>query len=117
MIEQVKLRQLAVMGLLLASILLLSACAASDAGDSQGGAFNANTADRITACKSTDQLISSSQQCLQDDAACYQISSGQWCTGERGASCPAGSSAIPADATCPSGSRCFQISESLHCQI
>lgn len=117
MIEWGKLRQLATKGLLVATLLLLSACAASDAGDSQGGTFNANTAERIPACKSTDQLIASSQQCLQDDAACYQISSGQWCTGERGSSCPTGSSAIPADATCPSGSRCFQLSESLHCQI
>ncbi len=115
MIKQGNLRQLMISGLLIVSTLLLVACAASDS-DSQGG-FNANSADRITACKSTDRLIESSQQCLLDDAACYQISSGQWCTGERGTTCPTGSTSIPADAICPSGSRCFQVSESLHCQI
>ncbi|MFK8081364.1 MAG: hypothetical protein AB8B97_13840 [Granulosicoccus sp.] len=91
---------------------LLSACASSD---SRGSTVSTN--DRILACKSTDTQVSSKDQCLQDDAACYQIISGQWCTGERGSVCPAGSQALTAGAACPAGARCFRFSESLECMI
>ncbi len=98
--------------LLTLSVLLLSACASSG-----GGGPTANASDRILACKSTDTLISNAGQCLQDDAACYQISNGQWCTGERGSVCPAGSQALAAGAACPVGARCFKFSESMECMI
>ena len=36
-----------------------------------------------TACDAGDQSIESSTACLQDDAACYQLVDGTWCTGAR----------------------------------
>ena len=39
---------------------------------------------RVESCGSGDWSIPSSSQCLQDDAACYQLSDGSWCTGGRG---------------------------------
>ena len=104
----------------LPSVALLSGCASS--GDTFGGATYGNNqgsagGNRIESCKTTDRLIDSSTQCLQDDAACYQLSNGQWCTGERGSVCPAGSVAVPAGQSCAIGRRCFQVSESLICTI
>ncbi|NND89512.1 MAG: hypothetical protein HKN42_01510 [Granulosicoccus sp.] len=72
---------------------------------------------RISECKSTDTQIDSSSQCLQDDAACYELRNGKWCTGERGNICPAGSVALPAGQPCPPGNRCFRVGESLECTI
>lgn len=93
-------------------LVMLSSCA------SPGGAEPvANPNDRILACKSTDTQVASEGQCLQDDAACYQISNGQWCTGERNSVCPAGSQALAAGVACPAGARCFRFSESLECMI
>ncbi len=96
--------------------LLITSCT-SGSGLSQ--ASNGSRADngRITACRATDQLVDSSNQCLQDDAACYQLSNGNWCTGERGNVCPAGASALSAGASCPPGKRCFSVGESLQCTI
>ena len=102
--------------LLLASMTLISGCA-SDSGDYTGRSGGADPASRVLACKSTDKLIERSDQCLLDDAACYQISSGQWCTGPRGNVCPAGSQPLAEGSTCPVGARCFSVGESLECRI
>ena len=35
-------------------------------------------------CKPGEQQVASSTKCLQDDAVCYQLSDGRWCTGPSG---------------------------------
>jgi len=95
--------------------IAISSCASS--GGSLPTTDNSVASSRILACKATDTLVDSSNQCLQDDAACYQMSNGKWCTGERGNVCPAGSSELPAGVACPSGKRCFSVGESLECTI
>jgi len=99
----------------LAASLVISACATSGAGprsaDNLGGT-------RAAACKSNDQPVASASACLStQDSACYQLSNGSWCTGERGNTCPAGSNPIPAGTSCPRGTRCFEVSDSLTCTI
>jgi hypothetical protein len=74
-------------------------------------------AGRIASCKRGDTQVSAEVQCLQDDAACYQIANGNWCTGTRGNTCPAGSNAMAAGNACPAGMRCFDVGESLTCGI
>jgi len=98
-------------------MIAMSGCASP--GGSQGiePINQGSGSSRVSQCKSTDQRISSSSQCLQDDAACYQLSNGDWCTGERGNICPAGSIAVPDGAACPIGKRCFNVGESLRCTI
>ena len=107
-----------VSGVLLSGLLV--ACA-SDSGLSrvQTGLLSGDNAgiSRISVCKSTDTEVGSSSQCLQDDAACYQLSNGRWCTGERGNICPAGSVALPGGQSCPARKRCLRIGESLECMV
>ncbi|PID60211.1 MAG: hypothetical protein CSB44_10760 [Gammaproteobacteria bacterium] len=93
-------------------LLLLSSCA----GDGGSPPPDANVV-HAEVCKSGDELVAGPEMCLQDDAACYQIATGDWCTGERGNRCPAGSAALPAGSTCPPGKRCIRIGESLECQV
>jgi len=97
-------------------IFLLSACA--------GGAYAPPPPDasgaggkRAASCKSGDQAVASASQCLQDDAACYALADGSYCTGIRGTTCPAGSTPMPAGSPCPQGMRCFAVSESLTCSV
>jgi len=92
--------------------LTLASCATSDAG-----ASSARIGSKVQACRSGDQLVSSSRQCLQDGAACYELTNGQWCTGERGNTCPAGSAQLPLGAACPPGARCIAYGEGLTCAI
>lgn len=94
----------------LAAALLGVACAAD-------GARPDGAASPITRCKAGDLRVASEAACLQDDAACYELASGEWCTGERGNSCPAGSEALSAGAACPPGTRCFRVGESLTCAV
>ena len=100
----------------IATALIISACASSGTPSSSGSVRSGNGS-KISQCKTSDTLIQNSSQCLQDDAACYELSNGQWCTGERGNSCPAGSVAVPQGMACPSGKRCFSVGESLQCTI
>ncbi len=106
----------AVLGVFLATLL---GCASNPGSGSttQSLSQRATPASKIQICKSGDQIVASASQCLQDDAACYQISNGQWCTGERGNVCPAGSTEISLGAACPAGSRCIRLSESLTCRV
>lgn len=97
------------------SALLISSCASSGNPAASGSVIPGSS--RISECKINDTLVPNSNQCLQDDAACYQLSNGQWCTGERGNSCPAGSVAVPLGMACPPGKRCFRVGESLECTI
>lgn len=96
--------------------VVLSACASSGGTSNIGNSASSN-GNRASVCKAGDQQVSSSSQCLQDDAACYQLSNNQWCTGERGNTCPAGSTELPAGMSCPRGKRCFSVGESLRCTI
>lgn len=96
--------------------VVVSACASSGGTSDFGGGVSGNSS-RVSICKAGDQQVQSSSQCLQDDAACYQLSNNQWCTGERGNICPAGSSELPAGMSCPRGKRCFNVGESLRCTI
>lgn len=100
---------------LLSAVTLLSACAgggsvAPDARSGIGG-------NRPEACRAGERIVASADACLQDEASCYILSDGNWCTGPREASCPKGSFALAAGAACPPGTRCFRISESLQCQV
>ena len=113
-LKQRYLHKMLVPFVLLALVTIISACA-SGAGNTGGGTTPA--ADRILACKSTDTLVETQDQCLLDEAACYQIKSGQWCTGPRGNVCPAGSQPLAAGSACPPGARCIRVSESLECRI
>lgn len=98
--------------------VILTSCASSGGGLSNADAGRgAASSSRITACKSTDTQVDSSSQCLQDDAACYELGNGKWCTGERGNTCPAGSTALPTGIPCAPGKRCFRVGESLECTI
>ena len=99
----------------IALVLMISGCASS--GGTAPLEPTGSNVGRISQCKSGDQQISSSRQCLQDDAACYQLNNGDWCTGERGNTCPAGSIELPAGLACPAGKRCFSVGESLQCTI
>ncbi len=104
----------------LVACTFLSACASSGGSLNNAGlgASGSGNGSRISACKSTDTLVDNSSQCLQDDAACYELSNGKWCTGERGNVCPAGSVAVPPGQACPLGSPlCFHVGESLQCTI
>lgn len=93
----------------------LASCASSGSSSEAGrGGFGSSP---IQACKSGDQPIRTSANCLTDDAACYQISDGSWCTGERGGVCPSGSTKLPQGQACPAGGRCFSISDELTCAI
>ena len=103
--------------LVIAAALFVAGCASSAGGSGASRGDAGNSPDRILACKSTDRQVDSQTQCLLDDAACYQISNGQWCTGERGSVCPAGSVALATGEACPAGSRCFRVGESLECRI
>ncbi len=104
------------MGVFLATLLGCASNAGSGSTN-QGLSQRVTPASKIQVCKSGDQIVASASQCLQDDAACYQISNGQWCTGERGNVCPAGSTEISLGAACPAGSRCIRLSESLTCKV
>lgn len=90
----------------------LAGCAApAERGEARAGAG------RLEQCRAGDREVASEDQCLVDDAACYELASGGYCTGPRGGTCPAGSSALPTGAACPAGARCIGASESLECVI
>ena len=104
--------RLCIAGLMIFLTLSLASCATTDAGSS-----TQRLGSKIQACKRGDQQVNSASQCLQDGAACYALSNGKFCTGERGNTCPAGSVEIPAGTGCPIGARCIKYGESLNCAI
>ena len=101
-----------------ASCVLIGGCAGGGGLAPDGGAGTARSnAGRVLQCKAGDTRVATEASCLQDDAACYALDDGGFCTGPRGNTCPAGSTAVPAGAACPPGARCFEIGESLTCTI
>lgn len=101
----------------LSSVWVLSGCNATTGGGVSEASENAVRAIEATACLSGDHAVANSSLCLMDDAACYPIADGSWCTGPRTSTCPAGSEPLPAELPCPEGARCFAQSESLQCVI
>lgn len=96
--------------------VLLGACAGGG-GLSRDGTQSRVTAGKVSECKAGDKRVTSQAQCLQDDAACYPLSNGSWCTGPRGLTCPTGSRALQKGQACPGGSKCFSLSPELICVI
>lgn len=94
--------------------LALTGCASS--GGSDGGSA-VRAAGKVTECKSGDKRISDASQCLQDDAACYPLADGSWCTGPRGEICPNGTRELKPGEACPAGAKCFNPTGSLNCVI
>lgn len=96
--------------------LLLGGCASAGALPGSNG-LERRTAGvgRVEACRRGDTEVANESRCLQDDAACYPLASGAYCTGPRGNVCPAGSTALAAGQSCPPGGRCFALGESLVC--
>ena len=105
---------LSLMGVVLAVGLV--GCNATTGGSSSL-ADESRSVPEATACLSGDSSVANSSLCLQDDAACYEIADGSWCTGSRATNCPMGSAPLPAELPCPEGARCFAQSESLQCVI
>ncbi len=101
----------------LAVVVGLAGCNASSGGSDYSVADESRPAAEATACLAGDQSIASDSGCLMDDAACYPIADGSWCTGPRVSTCPMGSTPLPAELPCPEGARCFAQSESLQCVI
>jgi len=96
---------------------LLILCAGCASGTDPYRTGDSSLSGKIKSCRAGDTPIAGADLCLQDDAACYQIANGSWCTGERGNQCPTGSSEIAANAPCPRGARCFDVGESKRCAI
>ena len=72
---------------------------------------------RPAECRAGDREVASPDACLADEAACYEIVSGAYCTGPRGNVCPAGSAPLAPGRPCPAGARCIRVGESLECTI
>ncbi len=104
-----------IIGIMMLISLGIAGCATSDGAYNAGSVRNAGS--KVSVCKSGDTLVNSSTQCLQDSAACYELTNGKWCTGERGNTCPAGSAQIPDGGQCPNGTRCIDFGEGLKCAI
>lgn len=97
------------------AMLMLAGCAAQGVNPYPTG--DSSLAGRIKECRTGDTRVAASTSCLQDDAACYQLAGGEWCTGPRGSTCPTGSDELAVGTACPTGARCFQISEGKNCAI
>ena len=61
------------------------------------------------------EIVSGPDRCLQDDAFCYPLADGRYCTGPSAPECPRNSTPIAKDAPCPERTECFELSESLRC--
>jgi hypothetical protein len=76
--------------------------------------------DRAYDCR-FGQVVSSSTGCLQDDAYCFEMDGGGWCTGSDVTTCPSGYS--PTDDDCAvrhgyeSSVHCFQYTSTLRCLL
>lgn len=111
---------------LLALALLLSACPESERrptaaapdhsahAQSDGGMSSQEPDAGGEECRG--DIIPGRDRCLQDDAFCYELSDGRWCTGSAVVECPAGNRSIPRDQPCKPGHVCWQFSESRRCE-
>lgn len=66
-------------------------------------------------CFAGDAQVPTASACLMDDAVCYQLDTGAWCTAGHVPQCPAGTSPVAMDAPCPEGGNCWIYSEGLRC--
>ncbi|WP_078084575.1 hypothetical protein [Microbulbifer mangrovi] len=66
-------------------------------------------------CFAGDTQVPTASTCLVDDAVCYQLDTGAWCTAGRAPQCPAGAAPMAMDAPCPEGGKCWLYSEGLRC--
>lgn len=103
-------------GCAIVMVVGLMGCVVTTGGPSLGEAEGASTIE-ATACLAGDSSIANDSRCLMDDAACYPLADGSWCTGPRVSTCPMGSEPLPAELPCPEGGRCFAQSESLQCVL
>lgn len=79
--------------------------AADDAGSDE--------VDAAVACEG--EIVADQGGCLQDDAFCYPLADGRYCTGPAAPECPANSTPIAKDAPCPARTSCWDYSQSLRC--
>lgn len=61
------------------------------------------------------EVVPSSAHCLQDDAFCFQLPDGSYCTGPAASTCPIASAPVAPGFTCPDGDLCFDYAEGLRC--
>jgi len=115
--NEVEAMKLSLRILALVTVIGLAGCNATTGGSDGFASDESRPSAEATACLAGDQSIESESMCLHDDAACYPIADGSWCTGPRVASCPMGSNPLPAELPCPEKARCFAQSESLQCVI
>lgn len=66
-------------------------------------------------CFQGDMEVPTATSCLVDDAVCYQLDTGSWCTAGRMPQCPEGAAPLEMDAPCPDGGKCWMYSEGLRC--
>lgn len=96
-------------------LVLFSLAACGDDEPERGPA----AAQQETSCESGDNAVSSSDACLQEEcSACYQLTDGAWCTGEREcqATCDTGDEEIASSAECLAGcAACYQLEDSRWC--
>ncbi len=65
-------------------------------------------------CADGEEEVSGPSECLQDDATCYELSAGVWCTGPDAPECPAGYHSV--EGCDLEDSSCYQHSEGLMCE-
>ncbi|MGL6161498.1 hypothetical protein [Microbulbifer sp.] len=66
-------------------------------------------------CLPGDTEVMAYSQCPVGEAACYQLDTGNWCTGISMAQCPGGSIPIAVDVQCPVAGSCWMHSSGLRC--
>jgi hypothetical protein len=98
-------------------ILMFTACSSQNqsAGpaspDAREAPATATAPAARTQCEPGDQAIASSSGCMVDDATCYQLADGSWCTGDRAPTCPDGFAMLPEGQRCDLGPDCVQPGE------
>jgi hypothetical protein len=88
--------------------------AAADSGGASGEQdAGAGEVDAAVSCEG--EIVADQGGCLQDDAFCYPLADGRYCTGPSLPQCPRNSVPIDKLAPCPERTTCFDFSESLRC--
>lgn len=95
--------------------------AAGTTAAGSGGAVDAQDAgpddpdDSDAAVSCEGEIVADRGRCLQDDAFCYPLGDGRYCTGPNAPQCPPNTAPIAKTAPCPERTHCFELSESLRC--
>ena len=87
--------------------------AAGDAGTTSAEDAGVDGPDAAVSCDG--EIVSGPERCLQDDAFCFPLADGRYCTGPSAPTCPPSSAPIAKDAPCPERTECFELSESVRC--